>query len=52
MKQQCHISMIYLSWALYVGGLAASALVFLLGSRGSLARNCSYYSMSVHLQVP
>ena len=25
MKQQCHISMIYLSWALYVGGLAASA---------------------------
>jgi glutaredoxin len=25
MKQQCHISMIYLSWALYLGGLAASA---------------------------
>ena len=25
MKQQCHISMIYLSWAVYLGGLAASA---------------------------
>jgi hypothetical protein len=25
MKQQCHISMIYISWALYLGGLAASA---------------------------
>jgi thiol-disulfide isomerase/thioredoxin len=24
MKQQCHISMIYLSWALYLGGLALS----------------------------
>jgi glutaredoxin len=25
MKQQCHISMIYLSWAFYLGGLAALA---------------------------
>ncbi|MGO9260474.1 MAG: glutaredoxin family protein [Bryobacteraceae bacterium] len=25
MKQQCHISMIYLSWAAYLGGLAALA---------------------------
>src|SRR5450631_597969 len=25
MKQQCHISMIYLSWVIYLGGLAASA---------------------------
>ncbi len=25
MKQQCHISMIYLSWAVYLGGLAALA---------------------------
>jgi len=24
MKQQCHISMIYLSWAVYLGGLAAA----------------------------
>ena len=24
MKQQCHLSMIYLSWAVYIGGLAAS----------------------------
>jgi hypothetical protein len=22
MKQQCHISMIYLTWAMYAGGLA------------------------------
>lgn len=25
MKQQCHISMIYLSWAVYLGGIVASA---------------------------
>ena len=25
MKQECHISMIYLSWAVYLGGIAASA---------------------------
>jgi glutaredoxin len=25
MKQQCRISMVYLSWAVYLGGLAASA---------------------------
>ena len=26
MKQQCHISMIYLTWAMYAGGLAAKGI--------------------------